>query len=169
MPRLPLPQAPGEGPSREAMEAGYLKLHARGKMVDTQSGAATALTSTSSKGASETERSSSCVSRMLSHSASLSSSEAFALCTSSHLASALLMPGGGNGDSGERLGESGGRSTERSAGKESTPASVGGCHSRDSHERGCHLTRESAAVSYRRAPNKSHWLSAPALCHPPHP
>ena len=46
MPRLPLPQAPGEGPSREAMEAGYLKLHARGKMVDTQSGAATALTST---------------------------------------------------------------------------------------------------------------------------
>ena len=32
--------------SREAMEAGYLKLHARGKMVDKQSGAATALTST---------------------------------------------------------------------------------------------------------------------------
>jgi short subunit dehydrogenase-like uncharacterized protein len=38
--------APGEGPSREAMDAGYLKLHAVGKMVDKSSGATTGLTST---------------------------------------------------------------------------------------------------------------------------
>lgn len=38
--------APGEGPSREDMDAGYLKLHARGKMVDRASGKETALKST---------------------------------------------------------------------------------------------------------------------------
>ena len=39
--------APGEGPSREAMDAGFLKLHAVGKMVDKSSGATTGrLTST---------------------------------------------------------------------------------------------------------------------------
>lgn len=31
--------APGDGPSREDMDAGYLKLHARGRMVDKASGA----------------------------------------------------------------------------------------------------------------------------------